>query len=268
VTVAVPRNDLGVEGDPVRLAQVVFHLLTNASTSSDRGGHIHLSAAREGGHVVMRVRDSGAGIAPALLPRVFDLFAQAPQALARTQGGLGLGLSIVRRLVMLHGGQVEANSEGPGRGSEFVVRLPAAREAVPVAAAAAPTTKIPRAARRLLLVDDNRDAADILAEGLALVGYEVRVAHDGPTALAVAAAFRPALVLLDIGLPVMDGYEVAQRMRQQFSQMRLVALTGYGQDRDRAHAQAAGFDEHLVKPVRLDRLITVLARLHDRIDAS
>jgi CheY-like chemotaxis protein len=236
---------------------------------------LHVAAAQERDNVVLRVRDNGAGIAPELLPHIFDPFAQGPQQLARAQGGLGLGLAIVQRLVTLHGGEVAAHSEGPGRGSELVVRLPSARDEMTRPTIEASKTSrddepLPLTQQRLLIVDDNRDAAEILAEGLSMVGYEVRVTHDGPAALAVASSFRPALVLLDLGLPEMDGYEVAARLRGQprGAGLRLIALTGHGQNTDRTRTRAAGFDEHLVKPVSLERLAAVLARLAPGADAS
>jgi len=267
LVISVPGDRLTVDGDAVRLAQVVSNLLTNAAKYTEPGGEIRVSAAREGATVALRVRDTGVGIAPELLPHVFDLFTQAPQTLARSQGGLGLGLAIVRRLVELHGGRVEAQSAGPGTGSEFLVVLPAgsdAREPTDTVAAAVP---LPAAAgatnTRILVVDDNEDAAEILAEALRDVGHDVRVAADGPSALVAAAEFVPEIVLLDIGLPVMDGYEVARQLRQRTEPRppRLVAVTGYGQDKDRALALEAGFDDHIVKPVDLDDLFARLVRL-------
>jgi signal transduction histidine kinase/ActR/RegA family two-component response regulator len=263
--ISVPRDRLTVEGDAVRLAQVISNLLTNAAKYTEPGGEISVSASREGAVVVVRVRDSGVGISPELLPHVFDLFTQAPQTLARSQGGLGLGLAIVRRLVELHGGRVEAHSAGPGTGSEFVVTLPYSEGRAPsdVAREAPRPAGQGQASRRILVVDDNEDAGDTLAEALRDGGHDVRVATDGPGALAVAAEFGPDIVLLDIGLPVMDGYEVARRLRQRTDPRppRLLALTGYGQEKDRARALAAGFDDHIVKPVNLDDLFARLDRL-------
>ena len=266
LVISVPRERLTVDGDPVRLAQVISNLLTNAAKYTEPGGEIHLSAAREGAAVVVRVRDTGVGIAPVLLPHVFDLFTQAPQTLARSQGGLGLGLAIVRRLVELHGGRVEAHSDGPGTGSTFLVALPCSDGRVFADAVAAAETRPARdraGGRRILVVDDNEDAADTLAEALSDQGYDVRVAVDGPRALAAAAEFGPDVVLLDIGLPVMDGYEVARQLRQRTEPRppRLLAVTGYGQEKDRALATAAGFDDHIVKPVDLDDLFARLAKL-------
>ena len=260
------RPGLLVDGDPVRLAQVVANLLTNAAKYTEPGGEIWVSVGREGAEIVLRVRDNGAGIAPDLLPRVFELFTQATQTLARAQGGLGLGLAIVQRLVDLHGGRVEARSDGPGRGSEFIVWLPAAgRTAAARSGAREVFAPSPagRTSRRLLVVDDNRDAAGLLAEALELMGYEIRVAYDGPSALTTATAFQPEIALVDIGLPVMDGYELAQRLREEAGpcKLHLLALTGYGQEKDRARALAAGFDQHLVKPIDLTRLGHILAHL-------
>jgi CheY-like chemotaxis protein len=213
---------------------------------------------------VLRVRDNGTGIAPELLPRVFDLFVQAERRLDRSQGGLGIGLTLVKRLVELHGGTIDAFSAGPGRGSEFVVRLPALAEAAepPQAGREDPATSATApSARRILVVDDNRDAAESLAMLLRLESQEVRLAFDGPTALRVAGEFRPQVVFLDIGMPGMDGYEVARRLRQQpgLGGATLVALTGWGQEGDRRRSQEAGFDHHAVKPVELAALHRLLA---------
>jgi PAS domain S-box-containing protein len=265
--VDVPPHGLGIHGDPERLAQVVANLLTNAAKYTNPGGRILVGARRDGDHVVMRVQDNGTGIAPELLPRVFDMFVQDGQALDRSQGGLGLGLTIVRSLVELHGGSVEARSAGVHRGAEFIVRLPAfahtdAEGRSPLIsgdhAGPAPNAKL-----RILVVDDNQDAADLLAATLELLGHRTRIAHDGPEALAAATEFAPDVALLDIGLPVMDGYELAQRLRQQRASaaLKLVAITGYGQEADRSLSQAAGFLDHLVKPVDVSSLQGVLQRI-------
>jgi CheY-like chemotaxis protein len=209
----------------------------------------------------VRVRDSGVGIPTEMLPRIFDLFMQVDRTLDRAQGGLGIGLTLVRRLVEMHGGRVEAHSDGPGRGSEFVVHFPAPEvaaltpEAPPVAAATA------HRPLRVLVVDDNLDAAESLVMLLGLDGHEVRMAHSGVEALEAAAVFRPEVVLLDIGLPGMDGYEVARRLREQNdgAETLLVAMTGYGQEEDRRRSRAAGFHRHLVKPVDLNDLRALLA---------
>lgn len=210
--------------------------------------------------VVIRVKDSGTGITPDLLPHVFDLFEQADRSLDRSAGGLGIGLTLVKRLVALHGGRVEAHSAGPGRGAEFVVRLPAG-----VSHEIEPKTSLeerPQApALKVLVVDDNADMAESLARLLSMTGYQVRVAASGPAALEVATEFLPDAIILDIGLPQMDGYEVARRLRAApaMAGVRLIALTGYGRTQDRRHAEAAGFDHHLVKPVEFARLQELLA---------
>jgi PAS domain S-box-containing protein len=253
LSLSLPEHPLGVEGDPTRLTQVVANLLNNAAKFTPEGGQIWLAAEAAGDQVILRVRDTGAGITADLLPHVFDLFRQADRSLDRSQGGLGVGLTLVRSLVELHGGSVEARSDGQERGSEFVVRLPARpaqMETDRVAAAA--TVNTPSDARyRVLVVDDNVDSAESIALLLELNGHEVRMAHDGPAALEVADGFRPEVIVLDIGLPGMDGYEVARRLRNGGAMRAalLIALTGYGQAEDRKHSQAAGFDYHLVKPV-------------------
>ncbi len=270
LTVDVPRRGLVVSGDATRLAQVFANLLTNAAKYTEPGGHIDVRAAVDagGGEIVVTVRDSGVGISPEMLPRVFDLFVQERQELDRSQGGLGLGLAIVHSLVRLHGGSVGVRSDGRGRGSEFSVRLPRTElrvaERTSRAAAAAPVERPDHGqGRRVLVVDDNRDAADLLSESLGLLGFEVCVAYDGPSALEAADHFRPELALLDIGLPVMDGYEVARRLRDraELRDLRLVALTGYGQESDRRRSRDAGFHAHLVKPLDLNALAALLERL-------
>jgi signal transduction histidine kinase/ActR/RegA family two-component response regulator len=261
--VELPREPLPVDGDSVRLAQVFANLLNNAAKYTDRGGHIRLSVVREGEEVTIAVRDSGIGIPPAMLPRVFDLFTQIDQQSSRTRGGLGIGLMLVKRLVEMHGGTITAHSDGPDQGSEFVVRLPLS--AVPrrqssarpeVRMAASPT-------QRVLVVDDNRDAADSLGLLLKILGANVQVVHSGQDALAVLKDFRPTVCLLDIGMPGMDGYEVAHRIRRQpgFRHVTLIALTGWGQDEDRRHSQSAGFDYHLTKPADIDALQVLLSSL-------
>jgi signal transduction histidine kinase len=261
--VRMPPRLVWVEGDLTRLAQVVLNLLNNAAKYTEEGGHITLTLdapAPEDGRpaeVVLRVRDTGVGIPPEMLPRVFDLFTQVDRTLDRSQGGLGIGLTLVRRLVEMHGGRAEAHSEGAGKGSEFVVRLPALAGAVP-----APRTDAEGAAepagppRRILVVDDNLDSAHSLATLLRLFGNEVLEAHDGAAALEAAGAFRPDVAILDIGLPGMDGYELARRLRRLpgLEHVRLAALTGYGSEQDRRRSRAAGFDDHLVKPVELETL--------------
>ncbi len=259
LTVDVPRRGLAVDGDSIRLNQVIANLLTNAAKYTSPGGQIQVSAAGEGGEVVIRVRDNGMGIAPDVLPRIFDLFVQERQAIDRARGGLGLGLTIVRSLVERHHGQIAAHSDGPGRGSEFVVRLPRADSRSAGPRPERPAAVPARAAAnvsRILIVDDNEDAAEMLSEILSARGYQTQTAHDAPAALRVAAEFMPQVAFLDIGLPVMDGYELAGRLRDLpgLSDVRLVAVTGYGQQSDREKAEAAGFHRHLVKPVDVDAL--------------
>jgi signal transduction histidine kinase/PleD family two-component response regulator len=265
LTLQVPTAGLPLRADPVRLAQVIANLLTNAAKYTEGKGTIAVTAGRQDGQVVLRVRDSGIGIAPAMLPRVFDLFAQEWQASDRSHGGLGLGLSIVRSLVTLHGGTATAHSAGLGRGSEFVVRLPIAPEeraaiqpAIGLAAAATAAM-----GRKILVVEDNEDVAETLTELLEHLGHVVRVAHDGPAALQIPDSFIPDLALLDIGLPVMDGYELARRVRErrELRNVVLVALSGYGQESDRERSRQAGFVAHLVKPVDPDHLRQVIDEL-------
>ena len=267
MTVDVPRRGLRVDGDATRLSQVVSNLLTNAAKYTPPGGDISIRAAHVGDQIVLTVRDSGIGISPDVLPGIFDLFVQERQALDRSQGGLGIGLTIVRSLVERHGGSVSARSDGPGKGSEFTVRLPAARTVDdivdPAAAGPMPEPAVPPlAAARVLVVDDNQDGAAMLAAVLAGRGYDTRVAHDAPTALRVAAEFSPHVAFLDIGLPVMDGYELAAHLREipGLAGLHLIALTGYGQESDRRRARDAGFHHHLVKPVDLGALEGTLTR--------
>jgi PAS domain S-box-containing protein len=263
--VAVPTPGLAVDADPTRLTQVVSNILTNAAKYTAPHGHIDVEASRDQqGEIVLCVRDDGIGIAPEMLPRVFDLFMQERQALDRAEGGLGLGLAIVRSLVTLHGGSVVARSKGKGFGAEFVVRLPAAGPAAATDPALGPhrseQTPPPASRHRILIVDDNPDAATLLADSLTARGHTTRVAHDGPAALRLADEFLPDVALLDIGLPVMDGYELAHRLRERppLRHIRLIAVTGYGQADDRRRSREAGFDVHLVKPVQLKQLGALL----------
>lgn len=242
--------------DRPRLAQAVGNLLINAARFTPEGGRIRVQGREERDQLVLEVVDSGQGIAPDLLPDLFDLFVQVPQALDRSQGGLGLGLSIVRALVQLHGGTIRASSEGPGRGSTFTMRLPIGAAGLSEPTSQAAAREGPGRMRRVLLVDDNRDAADTLADALCAMGYDVRAAYDGPQALELVSRFQPSLALLDIGLPGMDGYELAQHLRQRLNGNPpvLVALTGYGCPSDRERSQRAGFHAHLVKPISLETL--------------
>jgi two-component system CheB/CheR fusion protein len=259
LTIQLSPEPIPLEGDLARLSQVVSNLLNNAAKYANAGGQIDLSAGIEDDMAVIRVRDNGSGIAPELLPRVFDLFTQSDQSLDRAPGGLGIGLTLVKRLVELHGGRVEAYSAGSGQGSEFVVRLlPATeREAEPL-----PEALPVRATSglKVLLVDDNTDTTESLALLLKMAGHEVRTAASGSAALKIAQSFLPNAIVLDIGLPRMNGYKIAQRLRAApaTAHALLIALTGYGQARDRRLAEASGFDHHLVKPVNLNELLAVL----------
>ena len=261
--VDLPQQPLYVSGDPVRLAQVVSNLLSNAAKFTPPRGRIALTVRADGETVEVSVEDSGSGIGPELLPRVFDLFVQGQQALDRQAGGLGLGLAIVKTLAELHGGSVSATSDGEGHGSRFTVRLPRATASAVVMGSAPPAPVTSADGRRVLVVDDNVDAADTLARLLDSFGHAVRTAGTGPQALTLLSDFRPELAILDIGLPGMDGYELARRLKAdpRTEGIRLLALTGYGHEVDRARALAAGFDEHLVKPVPVDQLTTAIARL-------
>jgi PAS domain S-box-containing protein len=265
LAMSLPPQPVCVEADPTRLQQVVGNLLSNAAKYTDPGGHIRLTARQEGSELVLRVRDTGIGIPPDLLPRIFDLFVQAERRLDRSQGGLGIGLTLVRQLVAMHGGTVTAHSEGPGKGSEFVVRLPAlTAEQQRELLRKPPEIQQPVARsvpRRILVVDDNVDAAESLAVLLRLEGHEVRVACDGKAALAAALADPPEMVVLDLGMPGMDGFEVARRLRGQPGSdgTLLVALTGWAQEEDRRRCYEAGFDGHLPKPLEWDALRQFLA---------
>jgi PAS domain S-box-containing protein len=264
LVVKLPPEPLRVQGDLTRLVQVVGNLLNNAAKFSEAGGHIWLEAAAEDGEAVIRVRDEGVGLPAELLSRVFDLFTQADRSLDRSQGGLGIGLTLVRNLVERHGGRVEARSEGPGRGSEFVVRLPALRgEAAPAAVEAVPGRGRAASPLRVLVVEDHADSAEMMAFVLELAGHEVRTASEGRSALELARSFRPQVVLCDIGLPGMSGYDVAARLRAEpaHERTRLIALSGYGQEEDRRRSQEAGFDYHLTKPVSPDALAGLLDSL-------
>jgi signal transduction histidine kinase len=264
LSVEMPPQPLLVEGDAMRLAQVFSNLLNNAVRYTDPGGRIGIAAKGDDCSAMVIVSDTGIGIAAEALPRVFDMFVQANARDSRAQSGLGIGLTLVRSLVEMHGGGVAARSAGVGRGSEFVVRLPLARTDAPRAPAAAGATgrRIP-GLPRVMVVDDNRDAADSLAAVLKILGAEVRVTNDGRTALDELGAFRPAVVFLDLGMPGMDGYETARHMRarEDTHSTLIIALTGWGQESDRRQTQAAGFNQHLVKPADITALRAVLASL-------
>jgi two-component system CheB/CheR fusion protein len=266
-----PEGTILVDADATRLVQVFANLLNNAAKYSERGGRIDVEIDAADREAVVRVRDNGIGMAPELLERAFDLFVQATRSLDRSQGGLGIGLTMVRNLVRMHGGSVRAFSDGPGLGSELVVRLPRARAAVPATAERAPSRPIPAKALeplRVLVVDDNLDAATSLGTLLSLIGHVVTLAPDGPTALALVPSATPDLVLIDIGLPVMDGYALAAALRDAgLDRAGLVAVTGYGRDDDVRRSREAGFDDHLVKPVDLATLQRITARQIDRRDS-
>ena len=268
LAVALPAEPIWLIADPIRLEQVVGNLLSNAAKYTEEGGHIWLTLEQERREAVLRVRDTGIGIVPELLPRIFDLFTQADRAADRSQGGLGIGLTLVEKLVGLHGGTVQAFSAGLGLGSEFTVRLPLAvttkafeRPAV------AETAEMITAPSRVLVVDDNMDAADSMATWLHLAGHDIRTAYGGPAALEIAVAYQPTIVLLDIGLPGMDGHEVARRLRQtpELENVWLIALTGYGRKADLQLSQEAGFDHHLVKPADPQKLKDLLASLSNQV---
>jgi signal transduction histidine kinase/DNA-binding response OmpR family regulator len=263
LTVEVPRG-LFVDGDPARLTQIVSNLVTNAAKYTASGGKILVSARRDGDWIAIIVVDNGIGIEASMLSRVFEAFTQAPQSFDRARGGLGLGLAIVENLVKLHGGSVGANSAGLGHGSEFFVRLPALD--IPDALAAAsepPRDAVQPGDARVLVVDDNVDAANILADILETRGYRAHAVHDGPAALGAVDAFRPQVAILDLGLPIMDGFELARllRARPHLAGTRFVAVTGYGQPQDREKTTAAGFAAHLVKPVDVEQLCEVIEQL-------
>jgi signal transduction histidine kinase/CheY-like chemotaxis protein len=263
LSISLPREPIQLEADPTRLVQVLSNLLNNAMKYTQEGGRIWLSAEREEHEVVLRIRDTGIGMSAELVPRVFDLFTQGERGLDRSQGGLGIGLTMVHSLVEMHGGSVIARSDGPGQGSEFVVCLPilpqSAQRLVP-----SPRTPVRRdnpPSRRVLVVDDNVSTAETMAALLQMNGHELRVANDGPTAVEIAAGFNPDVVLLDIGMPGMNGYQVAKTLRQMpgLEQTLLVALSGYGQEDDLRCSREAGFHHHLVKPAPLGAVEELVA---------
>ncbi len=262
--VSASDGSLWVEADPTRFEQILVNLLTNAAKYTEPGGRIWLQVGREGGEVVLRVKDDGIGIDPAAIPHMFEMFAQGKRSLARSEGGLGIGLTLVKALVEMHGGSIMATSDGPGLGSEFAVRFPAARSPSAPANAGAVTTDAMKRAARVLVVDDFLVAAQGLAKILEIHGHEVVMAHDGPSAIELAREVRPDVVLLDIGLPVMDGYEVAERLRREATvrDCLIIAISGYGQESDRQKSREAGMDHHMTKPIDLDALIGLLSR-HD-----
>jgi signal transduction histidine kinase len=258
LSVTLPPEPLVVDADPTRLAQIFSNLLNNAARYTDAGGRIELAARREDAMAVITIADNGMGIDAASLPRMFELFAQGSE---RGHAGLGIGLTLARSLAEMHGGSVSAASEGPGRGSVFTVRLPLSAERAGAASTLAHAAAAPGAPARVLVVDDNRDAADTLGALLQVLGAEVHVVNDGEAAIQAFSAFRPEVIFLDLGMPGMDGFEVARRLREraEASGATLIALTGWGQEKDRQATRAAGFRHHLVKPVDLAAVQAVLA---------
>jgi signal transduction histidine kinase/ActR/RegA family two-component response regulator len=261
-SISQPSTPVWVNADVARLAQTISNLLNNSAKFTEEGGRISLEAEAQGSHIVFRIRDTGIGIPHDMLTSIFELFTQAHQTLDRTQGGLGIGLTLVRQLVELHGGSVQAYSAGPGKGSEFSVRLPIAAEAPEVRIPAVKAVQVREIVpQRILVVEDNVNSAEMLVALLQIEGHEVQVAHDGPIAVEIAREFRPGVILLDIGLPKMDGFEVARHLRS-FAETRaatLIAISGYGQAADRQRSKDAGFDHHLVKPVDRKTLTSLLA---------
>jgi PAS domain S-box-containing protein len=263
LTVIVPKTPIIVDADQARLAQVFMNLLNNSAKYSQRGCHIWITAERQGSDVVVSVRDTGIGIPTDKLTSVFDLFSQVDQKLDKSHGGLGIGLNIVKRLVEMHDGRIEAKSDGPGRGAEFVVRLPVVVEASVPTLADVEKSAVTRSSLRIQIVDDNRDAADSLAMMLTIMGNETRTAYDGQEGVELAGEFRPDVLLFDIGLPKLNGYEACRLIRQQpwGGKVVMIAVTGWGQEEDRQRSYDAGFDHHMVKPVDPSSLMTLLSEL-------
>jgi len=263
LTVTLPKQPMIVEADLTRLAQVFSNLLNNAAKYSDPGGCITLAVERQGSDVVVSVKDTGIGIAADQLPRIFDMFTQVDHSLEKSQGGLGIGLTLAKRLVELHGGRVQAKSDGPGNGSEFIVRLPVVVEASIPQESGGKEEKLAKSSLRILIVDDNRDGADSLGMMLRIMGNDIRTAYDGQEGVDVAGEFRPEVVLFDIGMPKLNGYEACRRIRKQpwGKGIVLIAVTGWGQDDDRLRSHEAGFDHHMVKPVDPQALMKLLAEL-------
>ncbi|MCE9553865.1 MAG: response regulator [Planctomycetes bacterium] len=270
LTVELPREPVGLEADPARLAQVFSNLLHNACKYTERGGQISIVAERQGTEVVVTVSDSGVGIPADMLPKVFELFTQVDRSLERSQGGLGIGLTLAKRLIEMHHGSITVESDGAGQGSRFTVRLPVAIETVVTENSQRPEVADPPAKpKRILVVDDNQDAASMLAKLLSLGGHETRVVLDGLAAVEVAASYQPEIVFLDIGLPKMNGYEVCRTIREQSQGRRIliIALSGWGREEDRARSKEAGFDEHLIKPVEYQTVIKLLSVEADKSHA-
>jgi CheY-like chemotaxis protein/two-component sensor histidine kinase len=265
LAISLPPEPLTFEADPVRLEQIVSNLLNNAAKYTNPGGQIWLTAQRESDNVVISVRDSGIGILPDMLPRIFEMFTQIEHSASRAQGGLGIGLTLVRSLVEMHGGKVEARSEGPSKGSEFIVHLPLDNSPPSEIVGDNMWHSDQLSSRRVLVVDDNRDAADSLGMLLNLAGAEARAVYNGAAALEVLPTYQPAVLLVDIGMPDMDGYELARRVRQlpNCGDLTLIALTGWGQAEDRQRSQDAGFNFHLTKPADFNTLQSLLDSLQE-----
>ena len=263
LTVEVPDEEVCVDGDPARLAQSLSNLLHNAAKYTPDGGQITVRLARRGDEAVISVQDSGVGLPPEMIGRVFDMFAQVNRTLARSQGGLGIGLALVRSLVGMHGGRVLAESPGPGHGSTFAIELPLATQESAPAPLDETTAREPEQPLRILVVDDNEDAASSLAMLLSLSGHQVEVANSGPAALSMAVRLLPQVVFCDLGMPGMDGHQLAARFRKdpRLASTRLVALTGWGSEEDKRRSRASGFDEHLTKPASLQALSALLSSL-------
>ena len=261
LAIFLPPERIPLFGDEVRLGQIFANLLNNAAKYTDPGGQIWLTARRDGPEAVVSIRDNGIGLASQTLPVVFDMFMQADRSTHRAQGGLGIGLTLVKTLVELHGGSVSVHSNGPNQGSEFTVRLPLAAGEQRRPDKPGTSERLAGAQRRILVVDDNKDAAVSLGMLLKVLGMDVKTVNDGPAALTTLEGFRPDVVLLDLGMPGMDGFEVARRIREhhEYDDLTLVALTGWGQPEDRERTHAAGFNHHLVKPADISALRSLLA---------
>jgi CheY-like chemotaxis protein len=265
LTLDIPEEQIFLDADATRLGQVVLNLINNASKYTERGGHIHVSASTNNGTVSMSVKDDGIGIPKHMLARVFDMFTQVDRTKEHMGGGLGIGLTLAQRLVLLHGGEIEAVSQGENCGSEFVVRMPVLHIDESIQEAMIAPQNGNGVPLRILVVDDNIDAAESMSFFLEQAGHEVRTAHDGLAAVAAAEQFRPYVILLDIGLPKMHGHEVAQSIRKQRgNDVVVIALTGWGQEEDRRRSREAGVDYHLTKPVNLEELKRLLAAVHVR----
>ncbi len=265
-SLSVPKESMWLEADPARLTQVLANLLNNAAKYTEPGGQIQLLAEREGSDMVLRLRDSGIGILPEMLPRIFESYVQADRSIDRAQGGLGIGLTLAKTLVEMHGGKIDAHSEGVGKGSEFIVRLPVVPEVQPLKPEGLEKRQESiTPALRLLIVDDNADTVESLAMLMRLYGHDAMTCFSGPEGLKLALSVERDVILLDIGLPGIDGLEVARRIRTQTTKLVLIAMTGYGQPEDREKSKEAGFDYHLTKPVDPEKLQQLLARIAQKL---